>query len=403
VTGVGGSLTQAAGAVVVLAVLQDVFFTVLFPASGRGLLRRPLSRWTWKAFAVVGRRLPFQRRRAWLTYSGPLQITLGLGVWILLLVTGWALIYRPALGTQIVASSGPTDTSWATAFYYSGYVLTTLGLGDVVAHDGLFRLLTVMEAGIGFATVSMAITYFLSVYSALTQRKMSAALLHHRSYDTGDAAALLAGLARDGELPGAADELMSMAGFVQRALETHTSYPVLRYFHQQRTYYALPRILLLSFDAVSLLQAVLDPDHYRALTRSPSAAALTASAHQLLAELVPKAHTRPPGPADEQAWRRRLEAAAAQFGDAGLSLRADTGTAAEDYVRLRAGWDAPLRALAAAMLYDWDDIEPPAPRDGPADRTAGGAPGGFGDRLAGLSLHPAPGASGAGNKKAVGS
>jgi hypothetical protein len=35
------------GAILVLAVLQDVFFTVLFPASGHGLLRRPLARWNW--------------------------------------------------------------------------------------------------------------------------------------------------------------------------------------------------------------------------------------------------------------------------------------------------------------------------------------------------------------------
>lgn len=309
----------------------------------------------------MGRRLPFERRRAFLTYSGPVQITVNLGVWILLLVTGWALIFRPALGSQIVASSGPTDTSWATAFYYSGNVLTTLGLGDVVARDGLFRLLTVVEAGIGFATVSMAITYFLSVYSALTERKVSAALLHHRTYDTGDAASLLAGLARDGGLPGAPDELVSMAGSYSarwrptppiRCCVTSTS---------SAPTTPCPRVLLLSFDAVSLLQAALDPDHYRTLTRSPAAAALTAAAHQLLTELVPHSRTRPPGPAEEKAWRGHLEAAAGRFADAGLRLRVDLGAAAEDYVGLRTRWDAPLRALAAAMLYDWDNIEPAGP------------------------------------------
>lgn len=45
----GAWLIQVVGAVVVFAVLQDVFFTVLFPASGHGLLRRPLTRWPWKA------------------------------------------------------------------------------------------------------------------------------------------------------------------------------------------------------------------------------------------------------------------------------------------------------------------------------------------------------------------
>jgi len=45
----GAWLIQVVGAVVVFAVLQDVFFTVLFPASGHGLLRRPLTRRPWKA------------------------------------------------------------------------------------------------------------------------------------------------------------------------------------------------------------------------------------------------------------------------------------------------------------------------------------------------------------------
>jgi hypothetical protein len=159
-----GALTQAAGALLVLAVLQDVFFTVLFPGSGRGLLRRPLARVTWAVVRTVARRVrdPDRRRRL-LGYSGPVQITVGLAAWIVVLVAGWAMVFQPALGTGVVGSDGHTDPGWATAFYYSGYTLTTLGLGDVVAATGLYRLLTVAEAVIGFATVSMAITYFLSV------------------------------------------------------------------------------------------------------------------------------------------------------------------------------------------------------------------------------------------------
>jgi hypothetical protein len=95
---------QALGGVLVLAVLQDVFSTVLFPASGHGLLRRPLSRWTWRAFRVAARRLAPPRRRRLLASSGPVLVTVGLGAWILLLVVGWACVYWPALGTAVTAS-----------------------------------------------------------------------------------------------------------------------------------------------------------------------------------------------------------------------------------------------------------------------------------------------------------
>jgi hypothetical protein len=349
---------QAVGAILVLAVLQDVFFTVLFPASGHGLLRRPLARWTWAGFRSLGRRLARARRRQFLAYSGPVQITVNLGAWILLLILGWALIFQPALGMQITASSGPTDRSLATALYYSGFVLTTLGVGDIVARDGLYRLLTVIEAGIGFATVTMAITYFLSVYSALTQRKVSAAQLHHRTYGTGDAAALLAGLARDGQLPGAVDELDSMAQFLQRALETHASYPVLRYFHQRHVYYALPRVLLVSFETVTLLEVALDPHRYGHVIGSPAAAALRAAARQLLAELVPHSTARRPTRCEQQCWGRRCGQATDQLAAAGLRMRADQDQVAADYVGARAEWDQPLRSLAFAMVYDWRDIDP---------------------------------------------
>jgi hypothetical protein len=365
VHGAEAGLAEAVGAVVVLAVVEDVFFTVLFPGSGHGVLRRPVTRWTWKAFRAAASRLSGPRRRAFLTYSGPTQITVNLGAWIVLMVAGWALIFWPALGAGIAASSGSIDRSWVTAVYYSAYLLTTLGLGDVVPRGGTYRLLTVLEAGIGFATVSMAITYFLSVYSALTERKISAALLHHRTYDTGDAANLLAGLADGGNLPGAADELMSMAAFVQRALETHAAYPVLRYFHQRRTFYALPRVLLLSFDTVSLLQSALDERRYKQLIASPAVAALNAASRQLLDELVPEVEGRPPSPADQEEWRQRFTRAAERFRDAGLDLRADPAAAATEYLQARAHWDHPLRTLANAMVYDWQQIEPP-PAEGAA-------------------------------------
>jgi hypothetical protein len=350
-------LVQVLGGILVLVVLQDVFATVLFPASGHGPLRRPLSRWTWHAFRLVARRLPPARRRRFLAYSGPVQIAVGLGAWVVLLVVGWAMVYQPALGSAITASGGPTDRGWATAVYYSGYVLTTLGLGDVVARTGLYRLLTVLEAGIGFATVSMAITYFLSVYSALTDRKVSAARLHHRTYGTAEAAALLAGLARDGDLPADA-QFDAMADALQQALETHSSYPVLRYFHQRHVYYALPRVLYVSLDALTLGRSLLDPHRYRHLLTSPAAAGLSAAGHELLTELAGDSRPRTPEPGAEAHWRRHAGAALDRLSAAGLCVRGDPAAALEDYVRLRAGWDPSLRALAEAMVYDWAEIEP---------------------------------------------
>lgn len=348
----------AVGALVVAAVLQDVFSTVLFPGSGHGILRRPLSRWVWRGFRAVAHGLEGERRRDLLAYSGPVLITVNLVAWILLLTVGWALVFHPALGTQIVASNGPTDRGWATALYYSGYALTTLGVGDIVARSDLYRLLTVTEAAIGFATLTMAITYFLSVYSALTQRKVSAGQLHHRTYGTGQAALLLAGLGRDGELPRAADELTTMGAALQHALETHAAYPVLRYFHQRQVYYSLPRMLLVALETETILRSVLDPAHYRQLLGSPSLAGLRGAADQLLDGLVPQAAPVPAGQQETEQWSRRGVDAWEQLRAAGLHVRADADTAAREYVTLRSQWDSRVRRLADTMVYEWSTMEP---------------------------------------------
>lgn len=349
-------VVSALGALIVLVVLQDVFTTVLFPASGRGLIRKPLARATWAGFRAAGRWVQGQRRRNLFSYGGPTQIALTLAVWFLLLLLGWALIYAPALGESIVASSGPTDTSWSTAVYYSGFTLTTLGIGDVVPDSGGYRLLTITEAGVGFMTFTMVITYFLSVYSNLISRNTFAQGLHNRTGNTGDAAVLLAWMA-DGENLPATDFMSSTAASLRQIYQSHRFYPVLRDFHYREPEYALPRMLLTVLDTATLVRTVLDPEQYARVIRSPALAELTDAAETLLAELAPAGGgVDPPDEGDTMEWRKRVLSAADRLADAGLQVRAGVHAAADDYFAARAGWNPRVRALAAAMLYDWEII-----------------------------------------------
>jgi len=105
------------GVLLVLSVAQDVFQTVLFPASGRGVLRKPLTQAVWVVFRRAALLTRGRTQRNVLAYCGPAQIAVLLAVWFSVLVLGWALIYQPALGAGIRPSSGPSDTGWATALY----------------------------------------------------------------------------------------------------------------------------------------------------------------------------------------------------------------------------------------------------------------------------------------------
>lgn len=351
-----------AGAAIVCAALLDVFFTVLFPASGQGPIRKPLAVAVWQGFRFVAARTTGQRRRNILSYSGPVLITVTLAVWFVLLVTGGAMIYKPALGTAIRASSGPTDTGWGTALYFSGFNLTTLGVGDLAAATDPFRLLSVTQAAMGFSFFSLVITYFLSVYSSLTSRNAFAQGLHHLSGRTDDAAEAIARLAHGDELSDARDHLSAKADFLREIHQTHRFYPVLRHFHYREPHYALPQILLTALESATLIRSALDRERYAHVIDSPGLNGLFDAATDLMRELMPDAQ---PGPASENEatlWRERYRAALTRLADAGLHVRADAAAGADEYVALRAQWERPLQDLAAAMLHEWGASAASAPQ-----------------------------------------
>jgi hypothetical protein len=351
-----GVLARAGGAALVVLALADVFFTVLAPGTGHGPLRRPLSRLVWGAFRQTARALPRTARRRLLLYSGPTLIVVTIATWFASLTVGWALVYLPSLGRGLARSQGTTPHGFAAAFYYSGFSVTTLGTGDIAPQDALHRVLTVLEAAVGFAVVTMVVTYFLSVYNAITSRRTFAAALDHRTFGTGDSAQLVAGLAHGDDLSGVLGQLAATGQFLQDLYETHRAYPVLRYFHYRRVRYSLPRMLFLTLDAAALLVTALDDHDHRGVARSPALALVNRAAQELLDELVPQPESSRPDQQQEGQWRARFASAVEELERSGLSVTRDPG-AADAYVDCRRHWDASLRVLADVMLYDWAEIE----------------------------------------------
>jgi hypothetical protein len=282
-------------------------------------------------------------------------ITATLLMWGGVLVTGWALIIQPALGRGITAG-GHTDAGWGSAFYYSAAVLTTLGPGGLGAVSTLYRMLQVTQAASGVLGAAMVVTYFLSVYGGVTARKTFASALHLRTGGTGDAAHLLAALSTGGELSDARGYLTDIGDKLLEMQQTHRSYPVLRYFYFRQARYALPRILLVALDAVTLLEAALGP---RGAARTVSTATLVElrdGALGLLDELAP-GPVPPTSVERAEAWRVRYQDALACLRESGIDLPPQAEQAADRYAALRERWDEQLRFLAHVMAYPWYRID----------------------------------------------
>ena len=346
------------GTVLVALALADVFSTVLVPGSGRGPVRRPLTRVVRWVFRQT-RRLPARVRRRVLAYAGPVEVTATLLSWFALLLVGWAAIYHPALGGPVTAAQGPTDDSWGTALYFSGYNLTTLGLGDLVATTPAYRVLVVAEAATGFMAFTLAISYFVSVYGTLTGRNSFALALHDRSGGTGRGSAVVRALWDEGPVA-AALHLATMAADLRELVQTHSSYPVLRSFHYQREYDALPRMLLTCWETATLLRTSVDVSGgCRPELTGSALAELEAAATSMTLRLVGDPGSAPePEPERLDRWRRHHTELLTELAAAGVPVRSGS---ADDYLGARARWDVGLGRLAEELLYDWPEGLRPAP------------------------------------------
>lgn len=354
------ALLVTTGAAAVLVALADVFLTVLYARIGVGLITSRMYRLAWSTFKAVTP-LACKHKDLFLSFAGPLMMAQTVALWFLLLLFGFALIYWPAMGIEVQASSGRTPTDFWASVYYSGYSLTTLGTGDLVPTTMAYRVLMIAQAGIGFSVLTLTLTYFMSVYAALVRRNTLAQMLHHLSAGRGDAPTLVTGLC-SGDASGARIQLIDIGARVLDLLESHHSYPVLHYFRMRDPRYAMAKVAYLTLETATLIRTVLGRS-FEGLKSSAAVNLLWGSGMDLLQQtkgsLLKSWEPRDDCQPDDN---ERFEWSANTLGEAGLGS-SDGPQARHAYIAARQEWVGLARSFAEHMSYDWTAIEPSsAPR-----------------------------------------
>ena len=97
-----------------------------------------------------------------------------IGMWLTLLVVGWALIYLPHLPDEFLVASGPVTSSSARiveALYFSMSTITTLGYGDITPTSEWLRILSPLEAMFGFGLLTASLSWVISIFQVLRRRR----------------------------------------------------------------------------------------------------------------------------------------------------------------------------------------------------------------------------------------
>jgi hypothetical protein len=344
-----------AAVALILFVFIDAFEAIILPRRVRHPFRlgRLFYQSTWWLWRVAARLFPTGRwRQGFLSVFGPLSLFALLAMWALGLITGFALLHW-SLGT-LLAFSGHADERFAVYFYFSGTTFFTLGYGDLVPTNSLGRALSVAESGIGFAFLAVVISYLPVLYQAFSRREITISLLDARAGSPPSAGELLRRLAEAGTLTSAGPLLSEWERWSAELLESHLSYPVLRYYRSQHDNQSWVGALTTILDTSALLIASVDgPNGHQA--RLTFAMARHAAVDMALVSQTP-----PLPPQPDRLSLDDFERLKRTLAEAGLPML-DGPEAVKALAELRSLYEPFVNALAEHFGFALSPFQPEKP------------------------------------------
>lgn len=142
------------------------FFHTILSGRGFGIISKNLNKLQGKLILKAKNKMLFE-------YSGLIHMMVTSLTWLILLIGGCFLIFSSG-EMMVVDSQTKLPATLIERFYYTGYVISTLGIGDFVPGTDFSRILTSLLSFSGFVLLTTVLTYLLSVVSAVQQKRLLA-------------------------------------------------------------------------------------------------------------------------------------------------------------------------------------------------------------------------------------
>ena len=281
------------GLLIVALVQLDILTTVLHPEV-ESWLSTHFQQIIWRVLTRVERIVPHRNGvNVVLNWALPLMIAGLISLWLILLVVGFALIYYPWIGNEAAfVLPNPVNRTFVTALYYSGVTLATVGYGDIQPLAWPLRILAVVQAILGVATLSLGIAYVLAVYPALSRKRTFAAALDAEVAGQAHGLPMVRRYLTEQQQWSAdlATRLRELALELLALTEVHETHPVLYYAHPRRVQHSFLRILVTAQSLAGLLRYGLSPDRHPEIVRNPQLLLLEQALHYSLRRLSASLH-----------------------------------------------------------------------------------------------------------------
>jgi hypothetical protein len=271
------------GASMALFVMVDAVRTTINLSDRPG----PMARTVVGLGRRLVRTLPIGARgTAGLFISVAVVLSWTLGLWL-----SWTVALLDPAVDPVRASDG-TPLGVVETVYLAGFSVFTLGTGDVASATNVGRFLSVVASGTGLFTVTLEVTYLLSLTQAASHERATA----RQAYALGhDVPTIVAQAYRDRSFVGLEPLLFRLASDLSRLAEQHRTFPVLHDVLPRERSLALGPSLLALSDALDAMHHAVGDRHrvgvlaYRQVTEAIDGLLARLPARDELPEPPPRA------------------------------------------------------------------------------------------------------------------
>ena len=230
------------GLLILLITIYDFFYTTL-SGSGAGFISKHVSIFSNRIIQVAVRSFG----RSVYKIHGLFVNLAVLAGWILLIWFGLFLVY--SWNPEAIVNTKGIPANFVERLYYTGYTISTLGLGNFKPISGFFEVITALFSFFGFIFFTSSMTYFISVSSALVVKRTLTKSIFNLGKTPGEIAKKLLSL----DSSYAYQQLLNLQEMMDKHSVNHHAYPVIHFYTEAKSKNCLSLNLTRLDEALSIL------------------------------------------------------------------------------------------------------------------------------------------------------
>lgn len=162
------------GGIILLLLLAYDLFKSVIRSSGSPLVKIIQSVIDTLSFMLF----KLTNRRIVLIWTGSWIIVTLFFVWIVLLYIGWLCIFHGD-HHAILRQIDQSPASFEERIYFTGFTISTLGIGDYIPNETLWQFLTTIASLSGFSLITFVVSFIISITQKQEARKQMALHIHY--------------------------------------------------------------------------------------------------------------------------------------------------------------------------------------------------------------------------------